>query len=256
MHPKIAVIDPNTLAMLGMKQLLAQVMPFAVVDGFLSFDELQAHDPEQYYHYFVASSIVIAHRDDFSPFVHKTIVLTTQNDPAHQLSGFRSLCINVPEQELIRQILVLEQHGHAHGKNLPAEVLDHPSKKQILSNREIEVLALLAQGKINKEIAEGAWRDGRTDATFPRLLTRTNAINNQPSDFWVEDKSYMRLKNIQIGYTLPSKWMQKIDVSRLRIYISGENLFTLTGYRGIDPEVSGTTYPNLRQYMVGINLSF
>lgn len=154
MHPKIAVIDPNTLAMLGMKQLLAQVMPFAVVDGFLSFDELQAHDPEQYYHYFVVSSIVIAHRDDFSPFVHKTIVLTTQNDPAHQLSGFRSLCINVPEQELIRQILVLEQHGHAHGKNLPAEVLDHPSKKQILSNREIEVLALLAQGKINKEIAD------------------------------------------------------------------------------------------------------
>lgn len=154
MHPKIAVIDPNTLAMLGMKQLLAQVMPFAVVDGFLSFDELQAHDPEQYYHYFVASSIVIAHRDDFSPFVHKTIVLTTQNDPAHQLSGFRSLCINVPEQELIRQILVLEQHGHAHGKNLPAEVLDHPPKKQILSNREIEVLALLAQGKINKEIAD------------------------------------------------------------------------------------------------------
>ena len=45
MHPKIAVIDPNTLAMLGMKQLLAQVMPFAVVDGFLSFDELQAQDP-------------------------------------------------------------------------------------------------------------------------------------------------------------------------------------------------------------------
>lgn len=154
MHPKIAVIDPNTLAMLGMKQLLAQVMPFAVVDGFLSFDELQAHEPEQYYHYFVASSIVIAHRDDFSPFVHKTIVLTMQNDPAHQLSGFRSLCINVPEQELIRQILVLEQHGHAHGKNLPAEVLEHPAKKQILSNREIEVLALLAQGKINKEIAD------------------------------------------------------------------------------------------------------
>ena len=109
---------------------------------------------------------------------------------------------------------------------------------------------------INKEIAEGAWRDDRTDATFPRLLTRTNAINNQPSDFWVEDKSYMRLKNIQIGYTLPAKWTQKIDVSRLRIYISGENLFTLTGYRGIDPEVSGTTYPNLRQYVVGVNLSF
>lgn len=153
-HPKIAVIDPNALALLGMKQMLAQVMPFAVADGFLSYEELQAHEPEQYFHYFVASSIIVAHRDYFSQFAHKTIVLTMQHNPAHQLSDFRSLCINVPEQELTRQLLILAQHGHAHGKNLPPEVLNHPVRKQILSNREVEVLALLVQGKINKEIAE------------------------------------------------------------------------------------------------------
>lgn len=109
---------------------------------------------------------------------------------------------------------------------------------------------------ISKNIAEGAWREGRTDASYPRLLTRTNTINNQPSDFWVENKSYARLKNIQIGYSLPSRWVSKIGVSRLRIYVSGENLLTLTGYRGIDPEVSGTNYPTLKQYIAGINLSF
>ena len=111
-------------------------------------------------------------------------------------------------------------------------------------------------GKINKEIAEGAWRPGRTDATFPRLLTRTNTINDQPSDFWVEDKSYLRLKNVQLGYTFPSAWMTKAGISKLRLYVAGENLLTFTEYRGIDPEVGGTTYPTLRQYIFGINLTF
>ena len=111
-------------------------------------------------------------------------------------------------------------------------------------------------GKINKEIAEGAWRPGRTDATFPRLLTRTNTINDQPSDFWVENKSYLRLKNVQLGYTFPSAWMTKAGISKLRLYVAGENLLTFTEYRGIDPEVGGTTYPTLRQYIFGINLTF
>ena len=49
---------------------------------------------------------------------------------------------------------------------------------------------------INKEIAEGAWREGRTNATYPRLLTGLNTLNAQPSDFWVQNKSYLRLKNV------------------------------------------------------------
>jgi TonB-linked SusC/RagA family outer membrane protein len=111
-------------------------------------------------------------------------------------------------------------------------------------------------GPINTRLAENAWRPGVTDATAPRLLTRTNAINNQPSDYWVENKSYVRLKNIQIGYSLPESLTAALGVSKVRFYVSAENLLTFTGYHGIDPEVGGTTYPTLKQFVTGINLTF
>lgn len=109
---------------------------------------------------------------------------------------------------------------------------------------------------INKEIAEGAWRQGRTDAKYPRLLTKLNSINSQPSDFWVQNKSYLRLKNVQIGYKLPKKLIQKMDISQFRLYTSLENMLTFTSYKGIDPEISGTTYPTMKQITVGVNVVF
>ncbi|MBR0299219.1 MAG: TonB-dependent receptor [Bacteroidales bacterium] len=111
-------------------------------------------------------------------------------------------------------------------------------------------------GPISSRLAEGAWRTGRTDAEAPRLLTRTNTINNQPSDYWVEDKSYVRLKNIQMGYTLPETLTLKAGISKARLYLSAENLLTITPYHGIDPEVGGTTYPTLKQFVFGLNLTF
>ena len=111
-------------------------------------------------------------------------------------------------------------------------------------------------GPISSRLAEGAWRTGRTDAEAPRLLTRTNTINNQPSDYWVEDKSYVRLKNIQMGYTLPETLTSKAGISKARLYLSAENLLTFTPYHGIDPEVGGTTYPTLKQFVFGLNLTF
>ncbi len=109
---------------------------------------------------------------------------------------------------------------------------------------------------INKEIAEGAWREGRTNATYPRLLTGLNTLNAQPSDFWVQNKSYLRLKNVQIGYKIPKKLLQKLDISQLRLYTSLENMLTFTSYKGIDPEISGTTYPTMKQITVGVNVVF
>jgi hypothetical protein len=109
---------------------------------------------------------------------------------------------------------------------------------------------------ISTRLAENAWRAGVTDATAPRLLTRTNTINNQPSDYWVEDKSYVRLKNIQLGYSLPESLTSLFRVSRARCYVSAENLLTFTRYHGIDPEVGGTTYPTLKQFVAGINITF
>lgn len=64
-----------------------------------------------------------------------------------------------------------------------------------------------------------------------------NEMNFRNSDFYIQDGSYLRLKNIQLGYTFPKKWVNKLSVSNLRVYASATNLFTITSYDGLDPEV-------------------
>ncbi len=151
-RPKIAIIDPNTLAVLGLKQLLQNVLPIMTVDTFGSFAELEASHPDSYFHYFTAMNIVLENKAFFTERKRKTIVLTLSLDSVSTLSDFHSLCINVPEQELVRSLLALQQNAHGHGKNMPPmpEVLN----RKILSDREIEVMSLIVQGYINKEIAE------------------------------------------------------------------------------------------------------
>lgn len=140
------------LAALGLKQLLQTVMPVMEVNIFHEFEAFEAAGPDTFFHYFVAVSIAIAHRDFFLHRVHKTIVLTTASDPNQQLSGFHCLNLNTSEDDLVRHLLMLEQTGHKGGKNLPA--MPKILSKKLLSDREIEVLSEVAQGKINKQIAD------------------------------------------------------------------------------------------------------
>ena len=126
-------------------------MPIMTVDTFGSFLELSANHPEQYFHYFVAMNVVLENKSFFINNRRKTIVLTLSLDTTSQLSEFHSLCINVPESELVRSILMLEQHAHGHGQNLPS--MPKVLQQKILSDREIEVMSLIVQGFINKEIA-------------------------------------------------------------------------------------------------------
>ena len=151
-RPKIAIIDPNTLAAVGLKQLLQNVMPIMTIDTFGSFAELEANNPDNYFHYFVSMNIVLENRQFFSEHRQKTIVLTLSLDTTSQLSEFHSLCINVPENELVRSLLMLEQHAHRGGRNLPP--MPQVLQRKILSDREIEVMSLIVQGFINKEIAD------------------------------------------------------------------------------------------------------
>ena len=151
-RPKIAIIDSNTLSLLGLKQLLLNVLPIMTIDTYGSFAELESNDPEQYFHYFVSMNIVISNRTFFSEHRRKTIVLTLSLNDTSQLSEFHSLCINQPEQQLVRSLLMLEQHAHAGGRNLPP--MPRVLQQKILSDREIEVMALIVQGYINKEIAD------------------------------------------------------------------------------------------------------
>ena len=151
-RPRIAIVDPNTLATIGLKQLLQSVMPIMTVDTFGSFAELLANGPENYFHFFVSMNLVLENRSFFLEHRRKTIVLTMSNDPSTQMKDFHSVCINVPEGELVRSLLRLEQHAHGDGRNLPP--MPRALQTHVLTAREIEVLALIVQGYINKEIAD------------------------------------------------------------------------------------------------------
>lgn len=148
--PKIAIVDPNTLAAIGLKGVLQNVMPIMTVDSFGTFAELEMNHPEEYVHFFVAMTIVLDNRDFFLNYKRRTIVLTTSVES--MMDGFHCLCINVPEKQLIRSLLSLQQSAHAHGRNLPP--MPKVLQQKVLSDREIEVMNLIVQGFINKEIAE------------------------------------------------------------------------------------------------------
>lgn len=99
------------------------------------------------------------------------------------------------------------------------------------------------------------------EGKFPRVLTTGfHQHNNQLSSFSVFDASYLRMKNIQLGYTLPTAIIKKLRLSRARVYVSGQNLLTITQFPpSFDPEVSGPpnySYPQVKFYMAGLNITF
>lgn len=108
------------------------------------------------------------------------------------------------------------------------------------------------------------WHGEGTSNDFPRLTdSDPNGNFSRMSDFYLEDGDYLRFKVVQLGYTLPNSLFNKIGVSRLRLYVTAENLFTLTNYTGYDPEVGGGVfgvdrgqYPQARAFLGGVQLSF
>jgi hypothetical protein len=101
--------------------------------------------------------------------------------------------------------------------------------------------------------AEGI--DTRASATYPRLSTQFNGNNYHSSTFWQKNGNYLRLRNVELGYTLPNKLVAKAHMQGLRIYLSGTNLFTLDNLDGFDPEVM-TGYPICKSYNLGLHLNF
>jgi TonB-linked SusC/RagA family outer membrane protein len=111
--------------------------------------------------------------------------------------------------------------------------------------------------QLNKEIVDGRWYEGRTTpARYPRLLDYSDTRNDRMSTMWVADKDYLKIRNIQLGYTLPASLTHRFMIDRLRFYGSLENFFTFTKWKGYDPEISGVTYPTMREAVFGINVSF
>ena len=110
-------------------------------------------------------------------------------------------------------------------------------------------------GKVN-EMQLNRWTPNNPNATYPRL-SMSDSRNRITSSFWVQDASYAKLRNLQVGYTLPAQWTAKFGVSRLRFYSSIDNLFTITGFDGVDPEAgNGSYYPLTKSYSFGVNVTF
>jgi TonB-linked SusC/RagA family outer membrane protein len=115
---------------------------------------------------------------------------------------------------------------------------------------------------VTKEWATNSWRPDNPNAGLPILTTATGAPENfQPSTFWLKDGSYLRMKNIQLKYNLPARIASKLTMSRVSLFVNGENLVTFTKFKDFDPEKSVTgdsfyEYPSLKTFSFGVNVNF
>lgn len=99
------------------------------------------------------------------------------------------------------------------------------------------------------------WTPENPNGSMPRL-SMSNSSNRMTSSFWVTDASYLKMRNMQLGYTIPQHLLAKAQISRLRVYCSIDNLFTITSFEGTDPEATGNVHPLTRSYSFGVNLAF
>jgi TonB-linked SusC/RagA family outer membrane protein len=121
---------------------------------------------------------------------------------------------------------------------------------------------------ISEQYLNNAWTPENHSNTYARITANDDAIgDNVASSAYIENGSYLKLKNLTIGYTFSKDVMSKLGISKLRVYFSTQNLFTITGYKGLDPELGTTdgsptqngidigTYPSSRFYTLGLNLT-
>jgi TonB-linked SusC/RagA family outer membrane protein len=127
------------------------------------------------------------------------------------------------------------------------------------------------QGNRSKDMLYNSWKKSGDDAKLPRLNSG-DATSQQVSSYFLENGSYLRMKNIQLTYTLPSAWLKKVKLGSAQVYIQGQNLLTITKYTGLDPDInlrrSGEnnqdthmgvdegSYPVAKSYLVGVRFGF
>lgn len=122
-----------------------------------------------------------------------------------------------------------------------------------------------AQGSYGQALVEhlDRWTPENLNAKYPRLSAGSNSYNEKSSTFWLQNSSYLRLKNVELSYTLPKMWTSRIHLDAVKFFVSGYNLVTISGIKDRDPEIlsflDGTTkgyVPNSKAYNFGINIQF
>jgi TonB-linked SusC/RagA family outer membrane protein len=127
------------------------------------------------------------------------------------------------------------------------------------------------QGNRSKDMLYNSWKKQGDVALLPRLNSQ-DGTSQQISTYFVEDGSYMRIKNIQLTYTLPSSIVSKLKLSQVQVYVQGQNLFTFTKYKGLDPDINLRTsgndnqdihmgidegaFPVAKSYNIGLKVGF
>jgi TonB-dependent starch-binding outer membrane protein SusC len=117
-------------------------------------------------------------------------------------------------------------------------------------------------GNFYSSWADNRWSPTNTNGTYPRVDTRTSSSVNggqYNSTFWLQDASFIRLKNVELGYNFSPDWISKVRMQSLRLYVNAFNLFTITKLKDVDPEGnsgSGQFYPQQRIVNVGVNVRF
>jgi TonB-linked SusC/RagA family outer membrane protein len=122
------------------------------------------------------------------------------------------------------------------------------------------------QGQKSTELLYNSWTPENTSATVPMASNTSNfSTNTQVCSYYLENGSYLRAKNVELGYTLPESLMTRINVKSLRVYVQAVNLFTFTKYSGLDPELGGDdrafgsdtgNYPLVKNWIIGLSLNF
>jgi hypothetical protein len=97
---------------------------------------------------------------------------------------------------------------------------------------------------VSEEFYLNRWTENNPSTTYARAVRDDKSGNTRVSDAYLEDGSFLRLRNLQIGYTLPATLVRKITSNRIRLYVSGQNLVTFTKYTGLDPEIGQVSDPN------------
>jgi TonB-linked SusC/RagA family outer membrane protein len=160
----------------------------------------------------------------------------------------------------------IPKHTFGFTMNLDYEGFDFMASAQgVAGNKIFQGLRRLDVGLSNYQTeALDRWHGEGTSNTYPRLISTDPNFNfTRPSNFYLENGDYLRLKIVQLGYSLPSELISKIGAQKLRLYVTGENLLTLTKYTGYDPEIGGNVlgidrgyYPQAKSFMFGVNLQF
>jgi TonB-linked SusC/RagA family outer membrane protein len=122
------------------------------------------------------------------------------------------------------------------------------------------------QGQKSTELLYNSWTPDRPNATVPKASNKSNfSTNSQVSDYYIEKGGYLRLRTLELGYKIPAGITNRLTLQSLRVYVQAVNLFTLTKYSGLDPELGGDdrafgsdtgNYPLVRNFIFGLNVNF